>query len=127
MVSIAALLALIELELEGICRESRNARASDLARHRPPTHEGSVGMALVSRIRCYDSFLVCASCLIVYCVLGGLAPGQERVTAISVALTIVELLISIKSSSIAHSRKVWTERWGRLKAEESHLLNRGDD
>lgn len=114
----------IEPELEGMCWEGRCARVLDLIRGRSPVREGSVGMALMSGLRYYDFFLICISCLVVYCILGELAPEQEWITVVLVVLTIVGPLVSVKSSSIAHSRKVWTEGWDRLKAEESRSLGR---
>lgn len=75
-------------------------------------------MAFVSKLRYYDFFLICISSLIVYYALEGFASGEVWITVASVVLTIFELFISIKSSSIARSRSVWMGRWRQLKAEE---------
>lgn len=108
----------IEPELDGVRWEGLNARVYDLIQRRSAIREGSVGMAFVSKLRYYDFFLICISSLIVYYALGGFASGEVWITVASVVLTIIELFISIKSSSIARSRSVWMGRWRKLKAEE---------
>lgn len=108
----------IEPELGGVRWESLNARVYDLIQRRSAIREGSVSMALVSKLRYYDFFLLCISSLIVYYALGGFEYGQAWITVTSVVLTLFELSISIKSSSISHSRAVWVKRWRKLKAEE---------
>ena len=108
----------IEPELGGVRWESLNARVYDLIQRRSAIREGSVGMALVSKLRYYDFFLLCISSLIVYYALGGFECGQAWITVTSVVLTLFELPISIKSSSISHLRAIWVKRWRKLKAEE---------
>ena len=64
-------------------------------------------MAFVSKLRYYDFILICISSLIVYYALGGFASGEVWITVASVVLTIIELFISIKSSSFLSSNPVW--------------------